>query len=146
MIMGMRLPQTYLQPYETESVATESHSAYEPMLDKNNSSSIEIDMSLNTTEPGVGTRTYESISGEESVEELATRFTMKELKDMCRSKGLSAHGDKKSLALRLLTLVQRQASFAEPQMGAEQNSDVVHQRSFVTDSSSSALGAVSLEL
>ena len=37
-----------------------------------------------------------------TAEEVASRFTAKELKDLCKSRGLIANGDKKSLAKRLL--------------------------------------------
>lgn len=37
-----------------------------------------------------------------SAEEIAGRFTAKELKDMCRKKDIPMHGDKKALAKRLL--------------------------------------------
>ena len=36
-----------------------------------------------------------------SVDELSTKYTSKELKDMCKSKNLATQGDKKTLAQRL---------------------------------------------
>ncbi len=39
-----------------------------------------------------------------SAEEIASKFTAKELKDMCKNKGLSCTGDKKAMASRLLEI------------------------------------------
>ena len=102
MLNSLRLPKSLL---------ADSHADYEEEIDEE-----EID----DEEEGEEESESENVQNEEteihvdvkptkisldgSAEDIASKFTAKELKDMCKTKGLSSAGDKKAMAARLLEI------------------------------------------
>jgi hypothetical protein len=90
MLAGLRMPRSLLENEDTQEENEDS--SEDEQLDEE-----EVEQNVHVE---VSSGSVSNITG--SAEEIATRFTAKELKDLCKNKGFPTNGDKKTLANRLI--------------------------------------------
>jgi hypothetical protein len=90
MLAGLRMPRSLLENEDTQEEVEDS-SENEQLNEEEVEQNVHVEVSSGSVS---------NITG--SVEEIATRFTAKELKDLCKNKGFPTNGDKKTLANRLI--------------------------------------------
>jgi hypothetical protein len=91
MLTGLRMPRSLLENEDTQEENEDS--SEDEQLDEEE----EVEQNVHVE---VSSGSVSNITG--SAEEIATRFTAKELKDLCKNKGFPTNGDKKTLANRLI--------------------------------------------
>ena len=90
MLAGLRMPRSLLENEDTQEENEDS--SEDEQLDEE-----EVEQNVHVE---VSSGSVSNITG--SAEEIATRFTAKELKDLSKNKGFPTNGDKKTLANRLI--------------------------------------------
>lgn len=90
MLAGLRMPRSLLENEDTQE-ENEDCSEDEQLDEEEVEQNVHVEVSSGSVSDITG-----------SAEEIATRFTAKELKDLCKNKGFPTNGDKKTLANRLI--------------------------------------------